>query len=81
MSDFDYWDRETGEGLTDYELHQRYDEFLDEVYGNVTVAGLEYQTSRTLKEIDPVAYRVGFGDWTDSEMGETLTDEPPDPQR
>lgn len=32
---------------------------LDEVYGTVSIAGLEYCTSRAQKEIDPVAYRCG----------------------
>ena len=39
---------------------------LDEVYGMVKVAGYEYETSRTLQEIDPIAYRVGFNDWLDT---------------
>lgn len=52
--------------LQDYELEELYKEMLDEVYGVVKVAGYEYETSRTLQEIDPTAYRVGFNDWLDS---------------
>lgn len=44
-----------------------YDEALDEAYPDLTIAGMEYQTSRVLKEVDPTAYRVGFSDWTDAE--------------
>lgn len=44
-----------------------YDEALNEVHGPVMVAGYEFGTSRTLKELDPIAYRVGFHDWLDSE--------------
>jgi len=50
-------------GLTDYEMEQRYIEMLDEVYGVVTVAGYQYETSRLLKEVDPIAYRVGPADY------------------
>jgi len=50
-------------GLTDYEMEQRYDEMLDEVYGVVTIAGYQYETSRVLKEVDPIAYRVGMADY------------------
>lgn len=53
--------------LTEYDALEQYDEFLDEVYGTVTIAGMEYQTSRALKELDPIAYRTGFNDWCDSE--------------
>lgn len=58
--------------LTDADLHTRYDEALDEVYGAVKVAACEYETSRALKELDPTAYRCGFSDWLDAEVGCTL---------
>ena len=73
---FDYF-TEDGEGLTDYELHERYDEMLDECYGTVSIAGLDYDTARTLKDVDPIAYRCGFCDWLDSEIGETLFESDP----
>ena len=53
--------------LTDRELHDRYDEFLDEVYPDLTIAGINYSTSDALKKVDAVAYRCGFNDWLDSE--------------
>lgn len=43
-----------------------FDEFLDEAYGTVKIAGFEYATSRALKEIDPTAYRCGTADYIDS---------------
>lgn len=52
--------------LQDYELEELYKEFLNEIYGVVNVAGYEYDTATTLREIDPTAYRVGFNDWIDS---------------
>jgi hypothetical protein len=53
---------------TDHELHMMYDDFLDEVYGTVKIAGLDYETSTALKNADEVAYRCGFSDWLDSEQ-------------
>ena len=64
---FEYSDSD-GDGLTGWELHERYDEVLDEVYEPVTVTGMQYQTSRALRELDPIAYRCGFNDWLDSEV-------------
>lgn len=56
------------EELSDYDLHERFDEMLDEIYPDCKIAGLSYSTSRALKEIDPVAYRCGFSDWLDNEI-------------
>ena len=36
-----------------------YDEFLDEIEGSVTVAGMEFYASDILKSCDPTAYRCG----------------------
>ena len=66
---YEYTDT-SGNGLSDYDLHERYDEMLDECYEPVTVTGMEYQTSRALRELDPIAYRCGFNDWLDAEMQE-----------
>ena len=40
-----------------------YDEFLNEVDGSVTVAGMEFYASDILKSCDPVAYRCGKNDY------------------
>lgn len=50
--------------LTAVDLDAAYDEMLDESCGMVNIAGLEYSTSHALKEIDPVAYRVGMSDFS-----------------
>lgn len=49
--------------LTSWELEQAYNEMLDSTYGTVTIAGYEYDTSAALKQIDPIAYRVGMNDY------------------
>lgn len=54
------------EMLAEHEAYDMYDDMLDDAYGTVTIAGMEYDTSRALKECDPIAYRVGFSDYADS---------------
>ncbi len=67
-----YKDLNTGEEVSEHDLQTRYDEMLDECYPDLIVCGLNYSSSRTLQEVDPIAYRCGFNDWLDSELGETL---------
>lgn len=43
-----------------------YDELLDELHSPIIVGGIEFEPSRVLKELDPIAYRCGFNDWLDS---------------
>ena len=40
-----------------------YDDFLDEIEGSVTVAGMEFYASDILKSCDPVAYRCAKSDY------------------
>ncbi len=49
--------------MTEYEIEESYDMMLDDAYGTVTIAGLNFDTSRALKELDPIAYRVGMSDY------------------
>jgi len=60
---------------TEYDLEESYKEMLDESYGTVTIAGMEYDTARALKDTDPIAYTVGMHDWADHLMtdDDTLT--------
>lgn len=70
----DYW-KPDGTPIEDGELYEWYDEMLDQVYGDFMGS---YSASRVLKEVDPIAYRVGFHDWTDSQVqdGDLLDEEP-----
>lgn len=43
-----------------------YDELLDDVYGEISIAGITYPASYALKAVDPIAYRVGFSDYVSS---------------
>lgn len=49
--------------MTDYELEQHFNDLLDEAWGTVIIAGMEYSTSYALKECDPIAYRVALSDF------------------
>ena len=42
---------------------QRFNDLLDEAWGTVMIAGMEYSTSYALKECDPIAYRVALSDF------------------
>ena len=73
----EYYDLETGEPIDDYDLDQRYSDMLSEIYREVNICGMTYDAAYALKEVDPIAYRTGFSDWLDSEIGETITEEAP----
>lgn len=60
-------EEEESNTISESDVLQRYDEMLDEIYGMVKCGELEWDMSRVLKEMDPIAYREGFNDWLDSE--------------
>jgi hypothetical protein len=43
-----------------------YDQYLDDCYGDIEIAGMDFSTSHALKELDPTAYRCGFNDYCDA---------------
>lgn len=45
---------------------------LDDVWGETTICGLKYCTSRVLKMADEVVYRCGKNDWLDGEYREIV---------
>ena len=48
------------------EFEDEYDEMLNECYGSINIAGIEYDTSLALYRVDNVAYRCGMNDYQDS---------------
>lgn len=74
--DFEYYNAETGEGLDDYDIATAYDDYLDDL-GDVEVAGLTYNTSRVLRAVDPIAYRVGKRDYADMMLTDGFWTETP----
>jgi len=51
--------------MTEYELGQQYDDMLNDVYGLSKIGGYEYDTAQALRQVDPIAYRVGLADYAD----------------
>ena len=46
------------------EHYDEYDEFLNSVYGDVNLGNFTFDPARIIKELDPIAYRVGYADFT-----------------
>ena len=49
-----------------------YDESLDYCFDMVNVCGFKYYPSEALKRLDPIAYRCGYSDYTDSCYSDVL---------
>ena len=45
------------------ERNDEFDDLLDDLYGEVVVAGMRYAASDVLANVDPIAYRVMLSDW------------------
>lgn len=53
--------------IHEWDAEQQYEDLLDEVYGVVNIAGMDFDTGRTLRLLDPIAFRCGMLDYFDSE--------------
>ena len=51
--------------ITESEAFERYNDILDSE-GPVTIAGIQFDPSYALRELDPIAYEVGFNDFVSS---------------
>ncbi len=51
-------------GLTETEVYERYDEYLDEIYGKIDCMFSAYHASYLMKEMDPIMYRCWFSEYT-----------------
>lgn len=52
--------------MTEQEARNYYDDMLDDCNPMVDVCGYQYQPSRALRILDPIAYNVGFSDYCSS---------------
>ena len=55
-----------------------YQEFLNEIHGDVTICGMTYGQGDALEALDPVAFRCGLGDYESeiqSELEEAIDNE------
>jgi len=55
------------EPISERELERQYSDMLDDIYGELTIAGHQYSTSYALLRVDPTAFDVGFSDWLSAE--------------
>lgn len=60
------WNHVSGETISDEAMHQRFEDYYDELRGPVAVGGVgdsapfEISASRVLRELDPMAYADQF---------------------
>ena len=59
--------------MTAEELLEQYDELLDEP-GPVKIGELEFERSRIVRELDPLAYQLGLSEYVDSMADDTDAD-------
>lgn len=52
---------------TTTEAYEAFDDYLDEIIGDVTLGTLTYPASQVLLAVDPIAYRCEFNEWADAE--------------
>jgi hypothetical protein len=56
--------------VSESEMESSYEDMLSEVYGVVSICGLDYDAADALKEVDPVAYRCGYADYVSEYFAE-----------
>lgn len=49
--------------ISEHLIEAAFREMLDDCYGTVQIAGLEYQAADALQAVDPTAYRCAYADW------------------
>ena len=57
-----------------WECEDNYDYFIDDCYEEIEVMGMTFSPSYALKQLDEVAYRCGFNDYTDSRLSDVKYD-------
>jgi hypothetical protein len=58
--------------FSERDLKERYDDMLDECYGDIKICGYEYYASNAFKCVDPIAYACGFSDYESSILDDYL---------
>lgn len=62
-----YYDSDYCE-ISEESLYELYDDMLDDTSEEIELFGSTYSPSYALRELDPIAYRCGFHDYTDALM-------------
>ena len=66
----EYFDALSYDTLNDDELHERYDDMLDECQP-IEVNNFSLSYAQAMKEQDPTMYRCGFSDWLDAALSDS----------
>lgn len=53
--------------ISSYDLEKKFEEYLSDVYGDVDICGLTYDSAYALKNLDETAYDVRYSDWLSEE--------------
>ena len=61
---FEDWVKENYDTWTESELEQSYDEMLNEITDTIQIGCIKFDASYVLAKLDPIAYNVGFGDYS-----------------
>lgn len=51
--------------MNETELQERFDEMLDDVHEPIKIGFGTFYPSQILKELDPIAYRIGLSEFED----------------
>ena len=57
---------------TDQELHEQFDEMLNDCEEPVKCCGMEFEPADVLKTMDPIAYKCSFNDWLSSAIEDEI---------
>lgn len=62
--------RPDGSEVTDTELADEFEEWLDEIYDPYEVGYLTVYAGEVTRQMDPIAFRVGLSDYIDARMSD-----------
>ena len=63
------------EPITIEDLVSQYDEMINETTNIIKIGYIEFEPSRVLEELDPIAYRCGLNDYYDSICDEYICED------
>ncbi|QBP33377.1 hypothetical protein SEA_BRUTONGASTER_163 [Gordonia phage BrutonGaster] len=66
----EYIEPTTGRELDSYDLHEMFDEFVDEIQPAVEILGIHYNASLVLKEVSTIDYQIQYNDWLDARISD-----------
>ena len=66
--------KERIENIENGDEYKAYDEMLNDCYPITKIGCCEFEASRILKELDEIAYNVGYNDYTDSCISDLETE-------